>query len=76
MVQRVYNHYSTRRKDMIEQTTHFLNWALGTSHGLPRIPRVRVDGGIRFSERIKVAFWSAVLLKMDQIGCPSEKPPR
>jgi len=68
----VYKYYSTMRQDMLEDTTRFLSWALRNVHCLPRIPRVRVDSGIRFSERFKVAFWSSVLLDMDRISLPRE----
>ena len=70
MLGRVYKHYSTMRRDMLEDTTRFLSWALRHPQGFPRIPRVRVDSGIRFSERFKVAFWSSVLHKMRQTPCP------
>ena len=73
MVQRTINHYSTLRTEMISQTTHFLGWALDHAKLVPRIPRVRVDSGIRFSERIKVAFWSAALLRMSQLRSPEGK---
>ncbi len=70
MVQRAFNHYSTMRTEMIEETTRFLDWALVNGRSFPRIPRVRVDSGIRFSERIKVAFWSAAMLKMSNLQEP------
>lgn len=49
---------------MLQETTLFLSWALNNPNGLPRIPRVRVDSGFRFSERIKVAFWNDALRRM------------
>ncbi len=33
------------RDQMIAETNAFLNWALAEGHGLPRIPRRRVDEG-------------------------------
>jgi len=68
MVQRVFNHYSKMRRDMLEETTRFLSWALRNPGLLPRIPRVRVDSGITFSERFKVAFWSSVILRIRHIA--------
>ena len=73
MVQRVYNHYSKMRREMVEEATGFLSWALHHSDLFPRIPRVRVDSGITFSERFKVAFWSSVILRMRQIACEHEE---
>ena len=70
---RVYNYYSTMRQDMLEDTTRFLSWALRNVHYFPRIPRVRVDSGIRFSERFKVAFWSSVFLRMSGLAEPLEE---
>ena len=72
MVQRIFNHYSKTRQDMLEETTRFLSWALHHPGLLPRIPRVRVDSGIAFSERFKIAFWSSVILRMRRISCPYE----
>ncbi len=73
MVQRAFNHYSSSRTEMISETTHFLDWAIANSSSFPRIPRVRVDSGIRFTERIKVAFWSAAILKMSNVQPPPAK---
>ena len=73
MVRRVLNFYSTMRREMLEDTTRFLSWALKTPEELPRIPCVRVDSGIKFSERFKVAFWSSVLLRMKDIPGPDEQ---
>ena len=73
MVHRTFNHYSTVRRDMVDDTTRFLDWALQHPHFFPRIPRVRVDSGTAFSRRIRVAFWSSVLLKMNQMSCPGDK---
>lgn len=70
MVQRVYNRYSTMRREMLEETSRFLSWALRHSEQLPRIPRVRVDSGIRFSERFKIGFWSAALQRMKKAAIP------
>jgi len=67
MVRRVFNYYSTVRREMLEDTTRWLSWALENSQEFPRIPRVRVDSGITFSERFKVAFWSSVLLRMKDV---------
>ncbi len=75
MVLRTFNHYSTIRTGMIADTTRFLDWALANVKSFPRIPRVRVDSGIHFSERIKVAFWSAALLKMSGLQPPHEQQP-
>ena len=76
MVRHAFNHYSTMRSDMVDETTRFLSWALRNYHLFPRIPRVRVDSGIRFSDRIKVAFWSTALLDMNEVNLPwdEEKP--
>jgi len=73
MVQRTYNRYSGMRRDMLEDTTRFLGWALRNPVYIPRIPRVRVDSGIRFSERFKVAFWSSALQRLRQIPFPWEE---
>lgn len=72
MVQRAFRHYSTMRTEMVSETTRFLDWALDNAKLFPRIPRVRVDSGIHFSERIKVAFWSATLLQMGKVRPPAE----
>jgi len=73
MVQRLFNHYSTARQDMIAETTHFLDWALNASAPLPRIPRIRVDSGRRFSDRMKRAFWDSVFSRMDGLTVDREK---
>ena len=73
MVQRTFNHYSTVRTEMVADTTRILDWALQNAKSFPRIPRVRVDSGVRFTERIKVAFWSAALLDMSRMRPPTEK---
>jgi hypothetical protein len=72
VVQRIFNRYSTMRQDMLDETVRFLSWALKHPGDFPRIPRVRVDSGLRFSERIKVAFWTSVLDRMAHAAYPSE----
>jgi hypothetical protein len=75
MVQRMFNRYSTMRRELLEETTGFLGWALHHVGIFPRIPRIRVDSGIRFSERFKVAFWSSAILRMRQISREHEDSP-
>ncbi len=70
MVQRAIHHYGETSRAMVADTTRFLDWALRNVARFPRIPRVRVDSGIRFSERIKVAFWSTALLQMNDLREP------
>lgn len=72
MVRRRFNCYSTVREAMLQETAGFLRWALDNPEEVPRIPRVRVDSGIRFSERFKVACWSSVLYKLEHIAYRSE----
>ena len=71
----MFNKYSGMRREMVEETTGFLNWALRHVGLFPRIPRVRVDSGIRFSERFKIAFWSSTILRMRQISGEHEDSP-
>ncbi|HUU43287.1 MAG TPA: hypothetical protein VMX57_05875 [Planctomycetota bacterium] len=73
VIQRRYNYHSTVRTKMVEDTRRWLDWALERAGELPRIPRVRVDSGIRFSERFKVAFWSSVFLRMSGLAEPLEE---
>ncbi len=73
MVQRAINHYGQMSRAMVADTTRFLDWALHNVARFPRIPRVRVDSGVRFSERIKVAFWSSALLRMSDLKEPPAK---
>ena len=72
MAQRTYNRYSATRRDMLEDTTRFVGWALRNPVYFPRIPRVRVDSGMQFSERFKMAFWSSVLRKIRHVPFPWE----
>ena len=67
MMRRVFTHYSTMREDMLEDTTRFVGWALEHPQYFLRIPRVRADSGITFSERFKIAFWSCALHRMRDI---------
>ena len=67
MAQRAISHYGDMRREMVSETTRFLNWALEDGRRFPRIPRVRVDRGAHFSERVKVAFWSAAMLQMSTL---------
>jgi len=72
MMPRVYNRYSTMRREMLDDATRFLSWALKNPQYFPRIPRVRVDSGITFSERFKIAYWSAALHRMRRIPYPTD----
>ena len=67
MTRRVFAHYSTMRRDMLEDTTRFVGWALKHPQYFPRIPRVRVNSGITFTERFKVAYWSTILHRLRHI---------
>ena len=72
VIARKYKAHGTRRVKMLEDTTRWLDWALKRVDGLPRIPRTRVGSGVRFSERLKVAFWSSVLIQLNRMDEPSE----
>ena len=71
-MQRKYQAHGTSRVKMLEDTTRWLDWALHRVDGLPRIPRTRVGSGVRFSERMKVAFWSSMLLVLNNTDEPGE----
>lgn len=70
VIQRSYNRYTTMRREMLSDSVRWIDWALANPDRVPRIPRVRVDSGIRFSERFKVAYWSTVVQKLDNYPYP------
>jgi hypothetical protein len=72
MVRRSMMHYAGIRSSMLDETVRWLEWALRNPRYVPRIPRVRVDSGVRFSERLKVAFWSTVNRKLAELPEPWE----
>ena len=69
---RTFNRYSTIRTDMLDETVRFLTFALKNPGYFPRIPRVRVDSDVRFSEKIKVAFWSTAVKKAASAPVPED----
>ena len=73
VIQRTYGRYSTMRGDMLDDTVRWLEWALKNPRYVPRIPRFRVDSGMRFSKRFKVAFWSTVNHKIADFPYPWEE---
>lgn len=64
---RGFNYYSTMRGEMLDDTVRFLTWALAHPQYFRRIPRVPVDSGVKFSERIKVAWWGTALDELRRI---------